>query len=740
MTNIAGILSRVYPLALLAGVFTLVPFEITSAQESTTDNLLEEITVSAQKRDESIQDVPVSISAFNDDLLKTFGIENGRALSRFVPNLTITSQYNSSQPYIFIRGIGSRSFAASDTGAVGVYTDEIFISALSGQTLRLLDLERVEVLRGPQGTLFGKNTTGGAISFVSKKPTGKRELIGHLSYGDFNQIEFEAAAETPIVEDKVSARLAVGVHERDGYLRNTYLNRDENDVSNAEARLLVSITPNDNVDILLRAHYFENDSGPTYYQQEGLFGGADAFGYVESPDPFEGAYDRVDAKDDLKAYGFSAQVDWGLSDSTLTSITAYETHDREYFEEVDSAPINYINDNFINDTYQFTQEFRLASDNDAPLEWLLGAFYFYEDIDAQIQNELFQVLADYGVPFNPADLFSGPFAALTDYSQSTSSISGFGHVIYHFDPQWAVNAGIRYTDERKDVDNLSIQYAPSFSNLEGIVDGGSMTGHYSKGEFSGHAALEYTPTDDALIYAKFSRGFRSGGFNGGVFFSIDEFDEVDPEFVNTYEIGAKTSWLDQRLFVNTSVFYNDFTDMQIITVQETPGGGIRTALENAGESHGAGLELEVIAQPFEDLFTRFGFAYLDAEFDEYVNSNGVDLSGNRPPNSPEFTFSALVQYEISFDSGWKLRPQISTNYTSDIAYEVDDSVGQDAYWLFDARLALVEPNGKYEVAFLVRNVFDELYYTDAFDLGLFGFNGYAVGEPRTWMLTLEKFY
>jgi len=688
---------------------------------------VDEITVTALKREDELQQVPMSVVPLTEAEMESRVLRTTMDLAEQVPNLEMKSNFHASNPTIHIRGVGINDLFASASGTVSLYDDEIYLGARTSQVLLLFDRERLEVLRGPQGTLYGKNTTGGAINLVSKKPSGQRGGVARLNLGRFDQADVEAAYETPLGSSGPNAlRVAAASNNRDGYTRNTFNGNDENDIEMAAGRALLRLAPAERIILLLKAHGDVNRGGMQQFENRGLINGADALGYVESPDPYAGAYDLV-THEDIDRYGASVTLDWLGERFSLTSISAYEQAKRDALEDTDASPNAFASIAYTDDSHQISQELRLTSSRGGRLEWIGGLYYLDEDLEVANVFDLLRLLRDLGVGFSP----NGPFTLLQEYTQRTRSFAPFGQVDFRVHDRLTLRGGLRYTWERKDWDLDTAFVEPLFTIPLIDFDDDS-----TFGELSGEIGLAYQARPDVLWFATLSRGFKSGGFNGGALFVEAEATEVDPEFLNSLEVGVKSSLADRRVLLNASAFYYDYEDLQVFNVINL-GGVPRPVLENASNARILGAEIDVRTRPVAPLSLYLGLGLLDAEYRDFILADGSDLSGNPMVSAPDWSLSSAASYTWSVGPG-ELTGHLDYSYRDDLFFDATGrpEIGTEAYGLLNARIALDLPERRYTVALWGKNLADEVYLTEVFDNAAFGSHKLAVGEPRTYGLEL----
>ena len=558
-----------YAIGLLASVSALGVGAGASAQETSESGggrILDSIVVTAQKKEENLQNVPISISAFSGDDLATLGLNQSNELGQFIPGLEIsTSSGQGSQLIVFMRGAGLNDFNTNNSGPIGIYADEVFVSSPILTSFQFFDAERLEVLKGPQGTLYGRNTTGGAIKFISNKPTDEFEFKARGSYGRFDTTEIEAAISGPIT-DRIRARAAVIKNDSDGYVKNLVTGDYENGVDTIAWRGIVDFDATDNFTIRGSVHGASSDSPGFKPNQLSVGpGGADALGYSAPADVFTGEYNE-NKKNDLSSIGGYVEAKWDLPAFTVTSISAYDEVDSVVAEETDGSPLSMISIDYGVESETFTQELRFNGQF-GRVEWLLGGYYLTEDLTQNQTVDLFRELRVFtgGLSDPNGDITGAPVLfdrTLND--QETKSVAVFAQTEIALTDALTVTLGGRYTDEERKFGATSTLEDEALFGPDGVPIYNFTGLKLHDDAFSWRFGIDYALGDQALLYASASRGFKSGGFNGG-FLAFDpveaalQLDPYQPEFVTAYEVGFKSDLLDNRLRLNGAFFYNDFS-------------------------------------------------------------------------------------------------------------------------------------------------------------------------------------
>ncbi len=699
---------------------------------------IEEIVITAQKRAQNLQEVPISVTAFSDTAIREAGFTNSLSIGDQVPNLEIKTF--GGVPNIFIRGVGNNDFNASSIGPISIYRDDVVVASTGSQIFSLFDLERIEVVRGPQGTLFGKNTTGGAIQFFSKLPGDEFEGNARFGYGRFDLFEAEAAASLPLGEG-LSLRVAGMVRRRDGEKTNLYTGDDAINVDEAAARAILRWRPSADTDVRLsvgggrdRSDYLEN-------KPVGTINGADLFGYTD-PNPDDA--NLLNFNGPSRNYSDNLFVNLNITHSignlTFKSITGYDKSDVDNRVDVDGGPFRIDEITFLTDAEQITQEFQIAYDS-GPLNAIGGLYYFQEDLDADSNADLLGELS----------FADGALPLVTRATRKNKAYAIFGQATYAVAPAFRVTLGGRYTIDKVRVTHQA-DLVPGFFDAD-IPDGAPVPlVPFARlkdtfKSFSWRVGADYDITDDVLAYASIDKGFKAGGFNIGIITSVAERTQVDPEYLTSYEIGLKSTLFDRRLRLNISAFYYDYTDLQVLSVNRQAGSTVPTlGLDNAADAEIKGIELEATALPTDWLDLGLNLGILDAKYKNYLSGaidpdtgDPRDFSGNRLPGAPKFTLSTFAQVTIpvgDFETRWRAE----YNYTGKKYYnnaESDLISSGEGYGLLNLRATLADPSKGWELAAWAKNVTGKAYIVDATDTSGFGFVPRYYGERATYGVELS---
>ncbi|MGA0599364.1 TonB-dependent receptor [Caulobacter sp. KR2-114] len=770
----AGLLSATAATALLGGIGAARAEAPAAAPASAQ---IQEVVVTAQRRSQNIQDVPVSIQALNSKDLQAAGIKSTQDLGQVTPNVTIISPIGQgNQPLITIRGIGLNDFDTNNAGPNGVYVDDVYISAPSAQSFATFDLAQVQVLKGPQGTLYGRNTSGGALVFTSNKPTDRITGDLHLEYGAFNTLQVAGAIGGPIAQN-LTGRIAVVVNHSDGYTSNAYTGGSAIDnVNNESVRLQLLYKPNDRLKL-----YFETMDGyvhnrPQPYGHIGVYqpgtqgdaapvmctpaqalagGCVDLFGYGTAR-PWAGSFNRLQQLTNFVSIN-QIRADYDFGPAVLTSISSYQWDDKFHPEETDASPNNLLSATYGVKSSTVTQEFRLAH-NSHDFNWVVGTFYLHETLRQDQPLDLFgdgDLFGGFGIPAGPG-AFDGIAQRSYDHSkQVTDSFAVFGQGDYTW-RQLTLTLGGRYTWEKKSFTySGSTQYqAGGLGNYGPLQDFINYDNAKSWSNVTWRAALSYHFTREIQAYASASTGFKSGGFNGS-FLSNDsqqaalQLQPIKPEKVTAYEIGEKATLFDHRLNFNLAGFYNDYRDEQIFaavpqTLQTGNGTFIETTtqlLTNARKAHTEGVEMQITATPVHGLTIDLQSAWLRAKLDDGtlpLFTSLTSLSGKDLANAPHFTFSGVLDYKLGLSNDNDINFRWNSNYRSHVWFDStnDPYIQQSPYWVHNLNIDFESHQG-WVAGVFVHNVANAKYALTSTDLSApFGLLEPVYGPPRTYGVEL----
>ena len=708
--------------------------------------LLEEIVVTAQRRAESVQDVPIAINAFTDEQLKAVGIDSTLDLQLKVPGLHLEPL--AGQGLAYLRGVGTDTLTPGLEPTTAVHIDGVYLPRLSSIISDFYDAERVEVIKGPQGTLFGRNATGGVIHFVSRKPQDEAGGYLDLSGGNHATVRVEGALNVPISE-RAAFRVAGLFHDNNGYADNGYTGRDEDttDVKAFRAQLL--FRPADTVSIRVFGDYLDDQSSrgtashvspPLSDNPYVAFSGGTVL-----PD-IRDTYRDVTANNETEAWGIGAEITWDLGSVEIKSLTSYREDENRYQVDFDLTEINAggFNDP-ITDSEFFQQEFQMSSSGDGPLNWVVGAFLFDDD-----------TLHDYPFPFSFGQFVVGPTIGGTydtvfihGYSNlDTFAWALFGQASYRLSDHLRAHVGIRYSDEEKEIDFESFSFVPISPALTGpeyianrVTPGGPPTVTHQdetdNDSVTPKFGIDFFLNEDVMLYFGATRGFKSGGYNTVLFGPLPE--AVKPETIWSFEGGFKSTLAGGKLRLNASAFYYDYQDIhQNVDLADNAQGYAN--VRNAGDAEVFGIEADMVLALTDQFVIDAMFSYLDTELkdlmapDLNVPANpSIDQRGNPLPRSPEFIFGFGAAYTMPVQPG-EITLRGDVYYMDDERYWSvfkDPLNSGDSYTRVNARLQFDHGSGNWSIAAYARNLFDEDAESNGFRSTTFG-NLRTWQPPRTW--------
>lgn len=715
-------LAAAVALALLVPVAQAQSERGSEAKKDSTS--LAEITVTARKREETIQDVPVAVTAYTAEALDVLNVEDIGDLNALVPNLTIyAARGSSSTVTAYIRGIGQSDPLWGVDPGVGIYLDDVYIARPQGALLDVFDVERIEVLRGPQGTLYGKNTIGGAIKYISSPLEEDFYGRGSLTVGSYNQLDVKASVNAPIADGWVS-RVALASLSRDGYGKNVRTGQEVSDKEILAARATLGYVGNEDFYAKVTADWMDDQSGVR---------GARMLAtnrFAPTVVPLDDRYDVRNGMANVNSTSMSGgalTLGWNLGEAwTLKSVTAYRESDTETHIDFDTLP-NTIADviAFYGD-HQMSQEFQLNYDNAGDFRGVAGLYYFDGRAGGQVLNNFF------GLVFGD-----------TQGTVDTESVAVYGEGTFDLNDQWSITAGARYTTEKKTADVLNIGYTNATFTVPSGVVSADFKDSKTFDDFSPKLSVDYQLNDDVLLYALASRGFKSGGFNIRAQATAVPRSRLpfDDEQVTSYEIGAKSSFMDDRLFLNLAYFHNDYKDIQLSIFTEIPNSNppqFFGDFTNAGEGSIEGVELEYQAQLSESFRLQGNLAWLDTEYDEFV-TGGVNVAdAQRFTNAPEFSGSISGIYTHDLGDNGSLIARASYYYQDEVypTTDLSEAIKQGAYGLTSAGL-IWQSNGAWRVALEGSNLADREYRTTGYNIGALGILTGFYGPPRTVSLTVS---
>jgi iron complex outermembrane receptor protein len=680
------------------------------------------ITVTARKREETLQDVPIAVTAFSTQKLEDFNIEDLSDLDAQVPNLTVYAARGSSSTITaYIRGVGQADPLWGVDPGVGIYLDDVYIARPQGALLDIFDVERIEVLRGPQGSLYGKNTIGGAIKYVSRALEPDFGGSVSLALGTDNLQDFKVGINAPLGESGWVARFAGANLTRDGYGENIRTGQDVSDKELVAARFTLGYIGSDVWSLQFTADTIDDASAVRGARMLAV----NRFAPTALP-----LDDRYDVRNGMPNVNDTTMDGYGLTftyrindDWIFKSITSQRESDTETNIDFDTLP-NIIADvkAFYSDE-QLSQEFQVNFDNGGDLTGVAGLYWFDAEAGGTVLNNFFNLA------------FGN-----TNGQVDTDSIAFYGEGTWRFSEQWALTFGGRWTSEEKSVDifNQAFSDATYTTPIATVSD---LQDSVEFDNFSPKVSIDYQFTDDTMLYGMVSRGFKSGGFNiraniSAVPASGEPFDD---ETLTTYEFGAKTSFLDQRWFLNAAYFYSDYKDIQLsifTTIPNSNPPAFFGDFTNAGAATVQGIELELFGQISERWVLQGNIGWLDTEYDEFITA-GVNVADQQKfTNAPEFSGALSLQYIHPMASGGEIRSRVGYSYQSKVypTTDLSEAIAQEAYGLWNASVSW-QIDDNWRVSLEGNNLADEEYRTTGYNIAALGILTGFYGAPRTLALT-----
>lgn len=711
------------------------------AQER-SDNRSDVIIITAQKRAEDIIDVGATVNALGAKSIQERGIEQVSDFISQLANVDVKENSPGVLPVITIRGIGLNDFSATNNPAAGVYVDEVYLSSLALLNADFFDVERIEALRGPQGTLYGRNSTAGAVNIISARPSlSSFEGRVEAGYGNYSAGDVEAMINLPVSSDLAIRLSAKYIDQSEGFYFDTSDNDDVGKRNVLLGRAQALWRPGENFEALLK---IEGQKVRSEVGAGEFFGAlpngaatcpgspqcTDFLGYSDPDnDPFRGDW-SVDPTYDVDQLSATLRLEADLGDMTLTSITGFIDFDRNWGADTDGTPFRETDFIETDDIQQFSQEVRLSGDMTNG-SWILGAFYSHDDVVGRYDGNL-------------QDLFNTTL--LTTWDQTTESAAVFGNVNYDLSDTLTLVGGLRYTWEQKDyagADFDLVSEAPG-SGLTLAPFGtppiliASNTDTLDDTNWSWKAGINWTPIDDALVYASISQGAKSGGFFSGVATNSGQLAPYRPEKLIAYEVGAKQR--TDSYDIGAAVFYYDYQDVQTF-IRDVSGGLPIQRLGNVEEATIYGADLNAAWRPdmLNGLTLSAAVGLLNTELGSFTSSGGVVPAGNQLPDAPELSGTLGVSYEIDINGDWTMKLQGEGRYAGDQFKDSlnDPLVATDSYWTLNARAILDHKDG-WSVSLWGRNITDERYVTQGVNNLPLGYGFRVYGAPRTYGVSVSK--
>jgi len=771
-----------------------VGMSLSATEVHAQGQVLEEIVVSAQFREQNLQQTPLAITAFNSEMMDARSQTSIYEVSAQAPNVTLKPQGPAFGPSLVasIRGVGQYDFNPALEPGVGIYVDDVYYATLTGSIFDLLDLDRVEILRGPQGTLAGKNSIGGAVKLYSRKPEGDGTGMLEATYGSRDRIDLRGSFDFALAEN-LFARVAGVTKKQDGYVdridygcafpdsgvpaflsssTDCVLARD-GEVDYNAVRGMLRWADGGPLEVQIVADYTHEDRNPagsvltnagitstynpdnvdpfgggairhdsrfvpppgSYYNYASFVSEEDTF-FLPDGTPFPVTETRADGRSNFEGWGVSGHIDYDLGDNlSLVSISAYRSYALDFSNDDDLSPLNLGLGQGDLTFWSFSQEVRLngAFGEENQVEWTLGGFY----MDQRSVYATYQDLRYSAVPLQ----FQGNDPVNADTK------AAFAHVAWHATDALTLTGGIRYTDESKDYTFSRRSRDGSLNPFLGALDG--VTGEYSGDRIDYRLNASYQWTGNLMTYAQFSTGFKGGGI-GPRPFNPAQARPFGPETLDSYELGFKTDLADRTVRLNGALFYSEYNGIQLtlLSCPQFGGPGPCALPQNAGDAKMKGAELETTIYPMDGLMIDAAVSYLDFQYKNINplaggpdNPAGVQLD-YVPPFTPEWKWSAGIQYEILMGDAGSLTPRVDASFQDDIftnAVNTQYNAIED-YILANARLTWQSADAAWQASLAVTNLFDKYYALTSFDLigAGAGYSAIQPGRPREWAVTVKR--
>ena len=729
-----------------AGLLTIIFSGALNAQ----DAVLEEIVVTAQKREQSLQDVGLSVTAFSAEQIRELGYTMTTEIAQQTPGLNII-QFHASNTAVNIRGVSQNDFADHYEPPVAMFVDNAYVSAVGAAHTQMFDIERVEVLRGPQGTLFGRNATGGLLHFISAAPTEELEGYGRFTIGDFGTSKLEGAV-SGALSDTVLARFSGSVHQSDGLLANDD-GADLRDAGASAVRLQFAFRPSDTFDARLKFHAARDDSAGASYQHDASFQnalglgeripddqnfyftgpGADFNGYRDADgDNYRGRYDDPGFFDRTIS-GATGELTWTLDNSmSLTSVTDFLAIDKHYREDVDASPYPFFAFQTDQDFAQFSQELRLNRTG-GRYDWQAGAYFLDIDDDVESMYDL-----DY-LPFGLAAGFGEIVeTGAQDSEIGTQSWAVFAQGEYDLSDTLTGVLGLRYTDDERTIDYSGGSTVPGW----GVELRNAATDALEFDNVSYKAQLDWNPTQETLLYAGVTQAHKAGSFRTLIGGDLDSFTAPSPsshdeEELRSVELGIKTTLAGGRARLNATAFRYQYDDYQAFVVDPTIGRIAAVDIINV-DAVANGAELELYAAPADGLDLVFGVAWIDSTVKDVGYPDGQTVRDSVLPYAPDISVNGLVRYEWSVGAG-TAAVQADFNYSDGFCFSVLCAPldREESYVVGNVRAEYVFPGERWSISAYATNVTEEEYRTYSIDLSGLGLANDAYAPQRMVGVTVN---
>lgn len=730
---------------LLAGLIAVFVGAGAAAQEESSA-YLEEIVVTAQKRAQNLQDVPAAVTNVGGEFLADAGISDIAGLQHVVPNLSLGDTFSFAN--LFSRGLGLNTSFGNVDPSVALYSDGAVIAQAGAQLFSFFDLERVEVLRGPQGTLYGRNSTGGLINLITKKPT--EEFTGNLDVkvGNYGSLEFEGAVGGALIDGKLSGRIAAFSQTRDGFGTNVVTANDVDDRNRQGVRAQLLWAASDATDVSFIAEYGrQNDASGGFSFQEVTFpdplndnnpnndnfGAPGLGGFANSGEARDQASD-VDPSNDRRTFSLTNIIEWQVNDNfSIKNTINYRDFKSILIQDLDlSAVINSSIEYFLFETEQITEELQFVY-NTENFNFIGGIYYFDEEVDNILGFGITGSGANEGDPSLPG----GGRRVFITGTGTTESLAAFWNITYDFSDAFSIRVGGRYTEDERAIfdNNLFITVGPPGGRFQITPPG--FEGEATFTDYTGEFGIDYRPSDDLLLYYTYSEGFKAGTQQISPPSVPSGF--VNPEKIANHEIGVKATFNEGRVIANIAAFSYGLENLQLD--RTIPGGpaGFTSEFVNATTLDGEGVEVELLLRPSSAFTLNGSVAYLNTELGNFLTIDpltlmDVNIGGNSGRQSPELTFALNADYEIALSNGAAVTLTGAVSYKDDQFFSEfnTERLFQDSYTLVDARIAYLLPESDIEIALWGKNLSDEDIAGGAFAISTGRSIGTTFLPPRTY--------
>jgi len=711
---------------------------------------LSEIVVTAQRREENQLDVPIAIASISSAKLSDAGIASTEVLTQSIPSLQFTR--SSASGLFFIRGVGTTNPASGDEGSNAFYIDNVYLPDLAQTVTSFNNIERVEVLKGPQGTLFGRNAFGGLVHIITREPGDRTVVSAEASYGNFQTAEGRLYVAGPIADDLSMDLALTGRDQGKGWGRNTTTGANIRSLDSWGARSKLVFRPSEDIKVTLAGDYFSYDDDTTTF---GVDPDYIAVGLPGLPPIRSAGYLNSAANDasltELRNWGASLKVEADLGPVSLSSISAMRDSKNDSLLDADGGPVRWLNLHLITDSRSYQQELRLASNETEPFSWQVGGFY----LNSRVGNDFTLVGLATGGPNVGSRVLS---------SLKTNSFAAFGEATYLITPTTQLTGGLRWTRDSRRFEGDRFGFA------NGVTTGSLLSNadRLSYEQITYRVAIRQEITADINAYASFNRGFKAGTFT----IASPETAPVQPQFINAFEVGLKAELFDRKLRVNVSAYHYDISDYQ---VKSASLAFAQVVLLNAAQVKVDGLDIEFEANPVRGLNLYGGLTLLDSRFAEFGPIPGVsqgapfiypnpatcnapgtaqpgrttgsqtggfltcfgDASGNQTPIAPDFTASVGGTYSLPVNETGEIRLTALYSYNSGFPFEPDGLLRQDSYSLLNASVEY-RPDRHWGIKLWGRNITDTEYFSARIGTGLGG--AVTPSAPRTYGLTVSYDY